>query len=41
MQKISADIEDNLLEKLRKEAKENMRSLTAQLCFILKERYTK
>lgn len=41
MQKISADIEDELVEKIMKEAKANMRSLSAQLRFILKERYTK
>ena len=39
MQKISCDIEEDILEKLGDEAKENERSLSAQLRIILKERY--
>lgn len=39
MKKLSIDVEDELVNKLELEAKDNLRSVGAQIRFILKERY--
>jgi len=39
MKKLSVDLEDKVFDRLEKESKDNMRSVGAQLRFVLKERY--
>ena len=40
MKKLTFDLEENVVDKLEKEAKHNERTVSAQLRVILKERYS-